>query len=291
MRPLPFLAVVLSLSMSVCVPPAGAQVTLNLDAIDQPQGKPQPHGARPTRPTQPRQAAPKPGTSPAQPQKPAGAGNATAVAPAGKPGAAPATGAPASAGVAAGATAAAAAAISLPAAPEPMPVIAPPPAPQAAPPPPPPRPATVPNAGSAVASTQAGARVTFAIGKSDLSPEAGEALRTFAQAAPKDDLVTFNVAAYAAGDKDDPSTSRRLALARALQIRTALMAEGIASTRIYVRAYGATGDFAAGPPDRVDIATLGTATAAAPAPGAAGSATPTSPTPANLIVAPAPAKP
>ena len=61
--------------------------------------------------------------------------------------------------------------------------------------------------------------------------------------------------AYAAGTPEDPSTARRLSLSRALAVRSALMADGVTSARIYVRALGATGGDEA--PDRVDLAVMG----------------------------------
>ncbi len=91
------------------------------------------------------------------------------------------------------------------------------------------------------------------------------------QSAPAGDTTSFNVVAYAAGTPEDPSTARRLSLSRALAVRSALMADGIGSSRIYVRALGATGGDAA--PDRVDLAVMGGNTPAsspvsAPAPDA-----------------------
>ena len=72
---------------------------------------------------------------------------------------------------------------------------------------------------------------------------------------PAGDGTSFNVVAYAAGTPGDPSTARRLSLARALAVRSALMANGVGSSRIYVRALGASaGDET---PDRVDVAVLG----------------------------------
>ncbi|MCX7385014.1 MAG: hypothetical protein NT133_27155 [Alphaproteobacteria bacterium] len=64
----------------------------------------------------------------------------------------------------------------------------------------------------------------------------------------------FNVTALAAGTADDPSAARRVSLGRGLAVRSLLITEGIASTRIYVRALGnnpeATGN---DPADRADI--------------------------------------
>ena len=65
----------------------------------------------------------------------------------------------------------------------------------------------------------------------------------------------FNVLAYAPGKPDDPSTARRVSLSRAMAVRSALIADGVPSARIFVRAMGAqAGD---GPPDRVDLSVTG----------------------------------
>jgi len=82
-------------------------------------------------------------------------------------------------------------------------------------------------------------------------------LTEFAKKTPSGETVSFNVMAYATGTPEDPSTARRLSLARALTIRGAMMADGVASTRIYVRANGAPPGVDAGPADRVDISVLG----------------------------------
>jgi outer membrane protein OmpA-like peptidoglycan-associated protein len=106
--------------------------------------------------------------------------------------------------------------------------------------------------------------VTFGSGQADLSPDSAAAIQQLVKAAPNNDTTSFNVVAYAAGTPDDPSTARRLSLSRALTIRSALIADGVSSTRIYVRALGAaTGD---GPGDRADLTVLGgNAPAAVPA--------------------------
>ena len=143
-----------------------------------------------------------------------------------------------------------------------VPVPPPPAATQpAAPPPPPP---ISDSAASAATATGAGLRVTFGAGQSDLSPASAAAIKSIVQSAPAGDSTSFNVMAYAAGTPEDPSTARRLSLARALAVRSALMADGVASSRIYVRALGATGGDEA--PDRVDLAVMGgNAPAASPA--------------------------
>ena len=76
-----------------------------------------------------------------------------------------------------------------------------------------------------------------------------------AKAAPPGVNTTFNVMGYAAGIPEDPSTARRLSLSRALAVRSVLMADGVSSARIYVRALGTAGGDEV--PDRVDLAVMG----------------------------------
>ncbi len=147
------------------------------------------------------------------------------------------------------------------------PVPPPPAAPEPAPPPPPPP--ISDTAASAATKTGAGLRVTFGSEQADLSPASAAAIKSVVQAAPTGDSTTFNVVAYAAGTPEDPSTARRLSLARALAVRSALIEDGISSSRIYVRALGATGGDET--PDRVDVAVMGgnaplASPASAPAP-------------------------
>jgi outer membrane protein OmpA-like peptidoglycan-associated protein len=130
--------------------------------------------------------------------------------------------------------------------------VAPPPVAQPVAPPPPP---ISDSAASAATSTGTGLRVTFGTGQADLSPASAEAIKSIVQSAPSADSTSFNVVAYAAGTPEDPSTARRLSLARALAVRSALMADGVGSSHIYVRALGAAGGDAA--PDRVDLAVMG----------------------------------
>lgn len=145
----------------------------------------------------------------------------------------------------------------------------PPPAPAPPPPrpvPPPPVPVVQGAPGEATRVGEGGIRVTFGPGSSDLNPGTEAALRDAARAARANEQVSLYVNAYAAGQPDDPSTPRRLSLARALAARAVLISEGIASTRIYVKALGpSTPD---GPPDRVDVLT----TPAAPVAATAGQA-------------------
>lgn len=123
--------------------------------------------------------------------------------------------------------------------------------PVARPQPPPPVPVSA-DAPGVVAPVSGGVRTTFGPDRSDLNAETEEAIRAFARGV-KDGAGAIHVMAYAAGAGNDPSAPRRLSLARALAARAVLMNEGIASTRIYVRALGVPGGD--GPADRVDVTT------------------------------------
>jgi len=131
--------------------------------------------------------------------------------------------------------------------------VAPPPAPQN--PAPPPAPPIAAGASTTATPTTAGLRLTFVTGQSDLSPGSAQQIKAFVDAAPKSDAVTFNVLAYAAGVPDDPSDARRLSLARAIAVRSALLADGVSSSRVYLRALGSAATD--GPADRVDLSLLG----------------------------------
>ena len=141
----------------------------------------------------------------------------------------------------------------IPPAPPPLPVVAPPPPAPDIPArpvlPPPPAP-IVEGAESASAALPDGLRVTFASGRADLNPATADSVRAVARAITPN--VTLAVTAYAAGVPEDPSTARRLSLSRALAVRSLLIGEGIASTRITVRALGPSAT-ANAPTDRVDL--------------------------------------
>ncbi len=131
---------------------------------------------------------------------------------------------------------------------------------------PPPVPAAADAPGDATPLPPGGLRATFGPGRSELNADTEAAIRGFARPL-RDTAQAVQVTAFAAGTPEDPSTPRRLSLARALAARAVLINEGIASTRIYVRALGAAaGD---GPADRVDLS-------AAP-PAATPAATPAAP--------------
>jgi outer membrane protein OmpA-like peptidoglycan-associated protein len=258
---------------------ARAQVTVDLHALDQPAAPAQPpapaHRAPTHRPASPHHATAKPPAKAAEkPAEPAQATAKPGTAPtAAPPTAAPPTAAPPAAAVPAAPVPPKPAAPAPPAAvigvaPPPVPVI-PPPATADAPMAPVPPPTISTSAGTTIDTLPkqdgTGVRLDFAHGESDLTQTTADAVKALVAAAPKSDDTTFNVMAYATGVPEDPSTARRLSLSRALAVRSALMAYGVPSTHIYVRALGAQqGD---GPQDRVDVMVLG-ANAALPSPGA-----------------------
>jgi len=224
---------------------AGAQVTVDLHALDALPGVKQAPPSRAVPKPQRRAAATKPKQSaPAQSPEQAPTATAPTVATA-QPAAPPQPTPPVPAPPPAALPTAAPPTIAL------APVAPPQPTEPVAPPPPP----ISDSSATAATSTGAGLRVTFGVGQSDLSPSSAAAIKQMVAAAPPGPNTSFNVAGYAAGTPEDPSTARRLSLSRALAVRSALMADGVSSTRIFVRALGAaTGDE---PPDRVDLAVLG----------------------------------
>ncbi len=135
--------------------------------------------------------------------------------------------------------------------------------------PPPPVP-VVPDAPDTVGAIPGGMRVTFGADRSDLNPATVSALRDLARTVKADPAATLDVNAWSAGTPDDPSTPRRLSLARALAVRAVLISEGIASPRIYVRALGTDGGDT---PDRAEI-TRTVVAATLPAAPAAGQPAP-----------------
>ncbi|WP_158925180.1 OmpA family protein [Acidisphaera sp. S103] len=235
MRPLPILSAILLTAAT----PVFAQVTVDLHAL---QALPDhPAASRPARPM-PAPVVPKhptvatrqaPATPAPQPAKPESAPKTASVAPA-----APAPqptmpeNVPNTASIA--------------------PIAPPPPVAGAKPPTPPPVSA---KAATEAAPTTTGLRLTFAPGESDLSPESSASIKQLTAGGPLGDMTTFNVLAYAPGKADDPSTARRVSLSRAMAVRSALVADGVPSARIFVRALGE--QFGSGPPDRVDISVMG----------------------------------
>jgi outer membrane protein OmpA-like peptidoglycan-associated protein len=239
MRALPTLSAVFMTAAS----PVFAQVTVDLHALQ----------ALPERPAASQPARPRPQAGPSSPTVVTRVAPATPVPSTGTPTAqVPSTQAPV-----------ASAPAPRPEMPESVPQTASinpiaPPQPPAGSPPPPPVSAT---AATTAAPTSTGLRLAFAPDQSDLSPESSASIKQLTAAAPPGDDTTFNVQAYAPGKPDDPSTARRVSLSRAMAVRSALVAAGVPSARIFVRALGE--QYGDGPPDRVDIAVSGAPGAAA----------------------------
>jgi outer membrane protein OmpA-like peptidoglycan-associated protein len=94
------------------------------------------------------------------------------------------------------------------------------------------------------------ATLPFAAGASDLTDQNRAALGPVLEALRGDTGARLQIQAYATGGDDQGGQARRLSLSRALAVRGHLIEQGIAATRMDVRALGRTGD---GPSDRVDI--------------------------------------
>lgn len=118
--------------------------------------------------------------------------------------------------------------------------------------PPPPPPVVVEKAVGEAHPIDRGMRITFGPGSADLNAATEGALEAVAEAARRAPTQPVNVTAHADGTPEDPSTPRRLALARGLAARAVLVNHGIVSTRIYVRAAGPEAT-EGGPADRVDV--------------------------------------
>lgn len=248
MRPLPILKAVFLIAATKLATPAFAQVTVDLHALQALPDRPAP--SRPAR---------------AAPSSPAGAAQSSPSAPASAALTAVNPAAPANATPAAATPAAATPDAPQPALPEAVPDTASinpvaPPQPQAgaAPPPSPP---VSDKAATTVEATTVGLRLTFAPEQSDLNPASIGSIKELAAKAPAGDDTTFNVKAYSPGKPDDPSTARRVSLSRAMAVRAALVADGVRSARIFVRALGE--QYGDGPPDRVDIDVTSSSSAAA----------------------------
>ncbi|APH56897.1 putative secreted protein [Granulibacter bethesdensis] len=142
--------------------------------------------------------------------------------------------------------------VKMPSTPPVAPVIAPPlpSAPDHTSPPVPP-PVVAADAPGGLSTTGEGLRVMFGSGRSDISPATNDALREATREVSKLSNESVTILAYAPGTADDPSTARRLSLSRALTIRSALIAAGMPSTKIFVRALGS--NIGNGPADRADI--------------------------------------
>lgn len=118
-----------------------------------------------------------------------------------------------------------------------------------------------PQAAPAPDSTRQGAiaSLVFAPNSASLSGDAEGVLKDLAARFPaNDEAMRLQLMAYASGEDMSASKARRLSLARALAVRSYLIANGIDGTRMDVRALGDRMlDSAVGSPtDRVDIAMI-----------------------------------
>ena len=136
-----------------------------------------------------------------------------------------------------------------------------------------------------------GVRVTFAPGSADLNPTTQAALQRLAHQSATDREARFTILAAATGAADDPSTPRRIALARGLAARGVLLEQGIPSPHIYVRVLPPNEPGAAS--DRVDVTVATTSTgspaAAGPASGGPSGATAV-PSPSSTLPASTPSQ-
>lgn len=81
-------------------------------------------------------------------------------------------------------------------------------------------------------------QIAFAAGASALPASAHGGLKELAERMKAQESLRLQLVAYAAGDDLSSSAARRLALSRALAVRTFLIDNGVRSTRIDVRAIG-----------------------------------------------------
>lgn len=101
------------------------------------------------------------------------------------------------------------------------------------------------------------ARVLFAGGAADLPDNAKPMLDAMVAKLRSDDHARLQLVARASGSPDEANEARRVSLQRALAVRSYLMQQGVAATRMDVRALGNRSDGnAGGPLDRVDVVML-----------------------------------
>jgi outer membrane protein OmpA-like peptidoglycan-associated protein len=138
------------------------------------------------------------------------------------------------------------------------PVRAPAPMPRAAPVPlTPPLAAPQPTPAAAPATVAGPAEmVHFAKADTALTPDGRALLDRVAATLAADDKLRLELLAHASGDPDDPVMARRVALQRAIVLRTYLIEHGVQSVRMDVRALGDK-DAGDGPLDRVDLVLVG----------------------------------
>jgi len=122
-------------------------------------------------------------------------------------------------------------------------------------PPPAPRPAVKPAAAEAAPALGSTSTIRFARGDTGISPEGRGTLDTVAAELARDRHLRLRLIAHASSSDGDPMGARRLALIRAVELRSYLLDKGVESARMDVRALGERNE-GNGPPDRVDIIVL-----------------------------------
>jgi outer membrane protein OmpA-like peptidoglycan-associated protein len=94
-------------------------------------------------------------------------------------------------------------------------------------------------------------RMGFEPGSSELAKPLRPRLDAIAERLVSDPDMRIQLRAFAAGKKEAANQARRLSLIRALAVRSYLIKQGVAATRMDVRALG--NGYGDGPPDRVDV--------------------------------------
>lgn len=133
----------------------------------------------------------------------------------------------------------------VPAPPKPVQTAARAPAPAAAP---------KPSAATTALADSGTIQLLFDAGQSDFTDRMAAPLASLVKDLKNNEKSRVQLLAYAASVDGNASKARRLSLSRALSVRAHLMAQGIASTRMDVRALGDRDK--SGPADRVDVLLL-----------------------------------
>ncbi len=145
----------------------------------------------------------------------------------------------------------------VPSAPPPPVVIPPPPVKVPLHPPVPPTEVKpVADAKGSIQPRDNGVRILFAPESADFNADMLQTLQDQASKLAKQPYLRITLLSYAEGKPDDVSTPRRIALARALNVRSVLIRAGVATTRIYPRAIGIPPKDD-NPPERLDLVAEG----------------------------------
>jgi outer membrane protein OmpA-like peptidoglycan-associated protein len=100
-------------------------------------------------------------------------------------------------------------------------------------------------------TTEGEIRIAFPADSADIPDATKGQLDALAQKLAGDENIRIQLLAYASGTSDQASRARRMALSRALAVRSYLIKQGVRSTRMDVRALG--NNVEGSPADRVDI--------------------------------------